>query len=157
MIVFMVSGLWHGASWTFVVWGALHGLMLLTERFYKKLFVSSDSEQGVILKFLLITKTFFITSVIWIFFRAESFKNAKDVISALFQSPGVSFSTTHVGAALVFSLLLILTDIFVYNSRIDLKLQSRTGAARWAIYSLLLFCLLALSGTQKFAFIYFQF
>jgi hypothetical protein len=59
--------------------------------------------------------------------------------------------------ALVFSFALILIDILLYNSRIDKKLGATNVPVRWAVYAVLIFCLMALSGTQKFTFIYFQF
>jgi len=65
LIVFMVSGLWHGASWTFVVWGALHGIILLLERYFSILFKFKIKEEWSILNLLLVLKTFVITSFIW--------------------------------------------------------------------------------------------
>ena len=53
--------------------------------------------------------------------------------------------------------LMIMLDLFLYNSRFDSKLNTFKTPARWVFYTVLLFCLMALSGTQKFTFIYFQF
>lgn len=154
MIVFMVSGLWHGASWSFVIWGALHGGMLLFERALQKLFRPSDSLLSASRPFRILL-TFVVTSFIWIFFRAKNFENAKQMIHAL-AAPGnldISGSTL----ALLFAGILVLTDLFVYNSRFDLRLQNLPALARWLVYASLIFGLMALAGAQKFAFIYFQF
>ncbi len=157
MIVFMVSGLWHGASWTFVVWGALHGLMLLLERYFSLLFKFEIKKGWSVLNAALTLKTFIVTSFIWIFFRAENFQKAKDVLKAIVRNLDLAPSGSGIMVPLIFVLLLIVLDIILYNSRFDKKLSSLKGAYRWAVYTTLLFCLLALSGTQKFAFIYFQF
>ncbi|MCE3260212.1 MAG: rane bound O-acyl transferase family protein, partial [Bacteroidetes bacterium] len=137
LIVFMVSGLWHGASWTFVVWGALHGIMILAERYTSKIFNFKIQEGWNALNVFLVLKTFVITSFIWIFFRAENFQQAKNIIKAMLRN-------WHV-------------PILLYNSRIDKKLGATNVPVRWAVYAVLIFCLMALSGTQKFTFIYFQF
>jgi D-alanyl-lipoteichoic acid acyltransferase DltB (MBOAT superfamily) len=156
MIVFMVSGLWHGASWTFVVWGALHGLMLLTERAFSTTFINRLKDNSFF-RGILILKTFVITSIIWIFFRAENFDNAREILKALVSNYSGSTDHLDVRMPLIFACLLVLSDVLVYNSRIDVRLRSRGVFARWTVYTALTFLLLALSGTQKFAFIYFQF
>lgn len=157
MIVFMVSGLWHGASWTFVVWGGLHGLMLLSEKYFSKLFKYEIKEGWSLLNVLLCIKTFLITSFIWIFFRAENFDKAEQMIRAIASVPH-NFNLTHnmkVTAMLI--VLMALFDVFLYNSRFDLKINRSPVYLRWGFYAFLIFGLMALSGTQKYAFIYFQF
>ncbi len=157
LIVFMVSGLWHGASWTFVVWGALHGIMLLLERYFSMLFKFEIKKEWNILNIFLVVKTFIITSFIWIFFRAENFQNAKDMIRALMRNQNVYPLQLDMLMPLVVTALMIMLDLFLYNSRFDSKLNNYKTPYRWAFYTVLLFCLMALSGTQKFTFIYFQF
>lgn len=157
LIVFMVSGLWHGASWTFVVWGALHGCVLLAERYFSLLFKFKADEAKGILRALLALKTFMLSSFIWIFFRATDFANAKDMIKALLFNWHLPSTGPVFGSAIFFMLVLLVTDLFLYNSRIDKRLAPLNIYYRWAVYTLLLFGLMALSGTQKLAFIYFQF
>jgi D-alanyl-lipoteichoic acid acyltransferase DltB (MBOAT superfamily) len=157
MVVFMVSGLWHGASWTFVVWGALHGLMLLCERYFARIFKDLTRSASIIIHTLLVIKTFIITSVIWIFFRAKDFHNAKEMIYAMLKNFDTPVKGLDVRAAFVFTLLLVVTDLLLYNSRFDHKVGSWKFGFRWLAYSVLIFSLFALSGTQKFVFIYFQF
>ena len=96
-------------------------------------------------------------SFIWIFFRAENFQKAKDIFKAIIKNSNVSAIPLDTVTALAFSLLIIVFDIFLYNSRIDSKLNTFKTPYRWAFYTVLLFCLMTLSGTQKFTFIYFQF
>lgn len=157
LIVFMVSGLWHGASWTFVIWGALHGLMLLLERYFSLIFKFEIKKQWSVLNILLTIKTFVLTSFIWIFFRAESFSNAGDVFTAIFGGNTISNYENSFYVPVVFIVILMLSDLVLYNSRFDNKLSEYRTPYRWMVYTILLFCLLAFSGTQKFAFIYFQF
>ena len=109
------------------------------------------------LNVLLALKTFVITSFIWIFFRAENFQKAKDIFIAVFRNNDVPNIQLEILIPLLFSGFIIIFDIFLYNSRFDLKLNTFKTHYRWAFYTVLLFCLMALSGTQKFSFIYFQF
>jgi len=157
LIVFMVSGLWHGASWTFVVWGALHGIMLLLERYFSMIFKFEIKKEWSVLNVFLVLKTFIITSFIWVFFRAENFQKAKDMFSAMLKNVHLPSSHLELLIPLIFAVLMMIFDSLLYNSRFDVKLQRFKTPYRWALYTVLLFCLMALSGTQKFTFIYFQF
>lgn len=155
MVVFMVSGLWHGANWTFVVWGALHGILLLSERFFKRWIPIENA--GGILRAILVLKTFVLTSVIWIFFRAENFDKAKAIFRALGNFDQLIVSESGYTTAAVFALVLVLSDLWLKGKRIDHTLADRPVILRWSLYSLFVFGILALAGTHKFAFIYFQF
>jgi len=157
LIVFMLSGLWHGANWTFVVWGALHGLVLLIERYFSKIFMFEIKKEWSLLNVFLILKTFIVTSFIWIFFRAENFNKAKEIISVIFINNNIKFNLISLKIPLIAIIGLIIFDFFQYNSRFDKTLNTFKTSYRWAIYSFLLFCLFAFSGTEKFSFIYFQF
>jgi hypothetical protein len=84
LIVFVVSGLWHGAKWTFIVWGLVHGIALISERlsgfFYQKINKKP-------LPFLGWLWTMFIVMGSWIFFRAENLKQAREIIKGIIQKP----------------------------------------------------------------------
>jgi alginate O-acetyltransferase complex protein AlgI len=154
LVIFFVSGLWHGASWTFVVWGLLHGLVYLLERGFSKLFHFKIKEGLSIMNFLLGIKTFLVVSFIWIFFRAENFDKAKQIISALFYSGGRQ--SLDISYPLLLIALLFTFDIFT-NNRVDLWLTQRKGYVRWALYGALIFFILGSSGIENLPFIYFQF
>lgn len=157
LIVFTISGLWHGASWTFVIWGALHGIMILLERLFSKLFNFTLKEGVSFINVLLTIKTFIISSVIWVFFRAENFEKVKLIFKALLKNNKAVASDISYMMPFIFTIIIILADVLLYNKRFDTELGKLATPYRWAIYSLLVFGLLALSGMQKFTFIYFQF
>lgn len=157
LFVFAVSGLWHGASWTFVIWGLLHGLMIVIERFASKVSGFKIKDNWSLLNILLTIKTFVVVSFIWIFFRAENFDKAKLVMKALVKNWNVPNVDVQFIWPLLFSAAMLLIDVLIYNSRFDKKMSHMVLTKRWAIYTVLIFCLMALSGTQKYTFIYFQF
>jgi alginate O-acetyltransferase complex protein AlgI len=83
MLVMLIGGLWHGAQWTFVVWGAIHGGMLAFERRMGK-----DSWYAHLPSAVRVGITFVIVLITWVFFRAENFEVAMRYLGAMFFLPG---------------------------------------------------------------------
>ncbi|WP_431136143.1 MBOAT family O-acyltransferase [Psychroserpens mesophilus] len=80
MLTMLLGGLWHGAAWTFVVWGALHGTYLVIERLLKnKIRFKINNYNGVLLALL----TYMLVNFTWVFFRAREFSTAKNMISSM--------------------------------------------------------------------------
>lgn len=156
-VVFTLSGLWHGANWTFVIWGSIFGLMFLTERFFQEKLGWITPERWNWLKVLGVIKTFIIVTLAWVFFRSPSLNQALDLLEQLFFRPDFS-SFMQPDTFLVFWLsLFILSDLWLYNSRFDQRMEKLPLAARWVIYSLLIFAITGFGGTDNQPFIYFQF
>ncbi|MBR4575103.1 MAG: MBOAT family protein [Lachnospiraceae bacterium] len=85
LIVFLVSGLWHGANWTFIVWGGAHGLLSCLDRAFERI------EERVFLPVRWIT-TFFCTSILWMLFRAESITQWKNIMCKILLMQDTSVS-----------------------------------------------------------------
>ncbi len=83
LITFIIGGLWHGAGWTFVFWGFLHGMALVIHRFWKKLGFTMNS----ILAWII---TFNFVNIAWVFFRAKEWDDAINVLKGMFGLSGVS-------------------------------------------------------------------
>lgn len=169
MIVFVVSGLWHGALWTFVIWGFLHGLAIVIETLFRhwgwKLF--PENFMGHIIKICL---TFIFVCFTWVFFRANTFDDALYVIQHITQIDfsidiTAPFVVEILEPASVFSLALILIVIlFVADGLI-----ARWGIEgiyrriplllRWAIYYAMgaAIVLSGIFGSAAQQFIYFKF
>ena len=88
VLTMVIGGIWHGANWTYVFWGFLHGLALVVHKLWMKLTKSDKKNPSLVGSIISIILTFAFTSVCWIFFRANSFENAIDIITRVF-----SFST----------------------------------------------------------------
>lgn len=78
MLTFLLGGIWHGAGWTFIIWGLLHGSALVIHQYWKK----SGMELP---KFLSVLLTFLFVNVTWVFFRAGNFQDAYGLLSTMFQ------------------------------------------------------------------------
>jgi len=83
LITMVLGGLWHGAAWTFVIWGAAHGILLMIAHGLKALTRNMSAEMKKIMSLIGWFLTFQSVTIIWIFFRAESFTGAKNMFSGL--------------------------------------------------------------------------
>lgn len=97
-LVFLVSGLWHGASWNFVLWGAFHGFFLILDRLFLLKFLEKIGKVPATLF------TFFIVSMAWVLFRLESWDDAKFFYSQLFDFN--NFKLIHLNNSFYFVLVL---------------------------------------------------
>lgn len=79
LLVMLIGGFWHGAQWTFIVWGAIHGIMLAFERLMGK-----DSWYGRLPNPVRVAITFVVVLITWVFFRAENFEVAQRYLAAMF-------------------------------------------------------------------------
>lgn len=77
MITFILGGIWHGAGWTFIAWGFLHGAALVVHREFTKLNVKVPDWLGIVI-------TFIFVNIAWVFFRATSWTDATNVLKAMF-------------------------------------------------------------------------
>lgn len=143
LFVFGISGLWHGANWTFIIWGLLHGLFLLTEKPLKR-YANTLS-------------TFVLVCFAWVFFRAPDFTTALQILKGVYTSAPIKETWLDFWTPLLALVLLMILEFSYRKERFDQLLERVPLVARWSIYFVLIFSLLALSGTQKFTFIYFQF
>jgi alginate O-acetyltransferase complex protein AlgI len=164
IIVFVVSGLWHGASWTFVIWGALHGLYVVAEAILSRLNLSL--RLPALLK---IGITFALVVFAFLFFRANSLADAQYIVAHLFAFTGQSLSAPLaeglLGAQTEFILcwaligLLLLVDYGIARLGFDRLWTASPGVVRWVAYyvagAAVIFSGLYGIGAQKF--IYFQF
>ena len=179
MITMLLGGLWHGANWTFVVWGALHGFYLWVEKIIEDLrpdkvtaiAVTPSGDMGVpgaapevfkkknLGNFMLVLLTFFLINVTWVFFRAPDFHSAWQMLTSMFSSvPG--------GATLLTSMSIIKISVIIFfvvafhwmmrNTRVLIVAEKLPWWLLGLIWSVLLM-LLILSQESSSSFIYFQF
>ncbi len=169
-LVFIISGLWHGANWTFIVWGSLHGFYLLfstwTQKYRTVLFDAvAPIRFEMIRKVLRVLITFHLVLFSWIFFRANSLHEAFYIISHLFSGLNMSALNTISGFGtpeLMFVIGAIAVMEFIHMVQRKHGIRKLLGQQplmiRWAIYYFLIMTIL-LFGAYDYsnAFIYFQF
>jgi alginate O-acetyltransferase complex protein AlgI len=152
LIVFGLSGLWHGASWTFLVWGLIHALMYLLERGIKSIF---KQQNGILSKIVGWAFTFSGVSLAWVFFRSGSFAQATEVIRQLFKEGTVSLVYTW--QVVVACVLFMSADLIMRGERFDTFIQQKALGWRWLAYAVLIFGICIMAAGEDQPFIYFQF
>lgn len=156
MLTMLLGGLWHGAAWTFVVWGALHGTYLIVERLLKNVFtVKLNTWNGILLALF----TYTLVNFTWVFFRAREFSTAKNMIaSMLFMNDE---GAKILGLFDILKVFIVVTLLFICHwlmrntnmKAVSEKTPAWLLGACWAAMFFLI-CIAQGSGEQ---FIYFQF
>src|SRR5699024_7989715 len=161
-IVFLVTGMWHGAAWTFVVWGAYHGLLLIIERVTGQRSVGDDVNLVVLRRAL----TLLAVVVGWVFFRAESLPYAVNYLAVMFTPGAVSVTgevaqVTHgrVAVTLALGCLVALMPRTLVGGPLVAE-PSGPGPAVWRIVVLVVgvpAAVLLMAGGTFSPFLYFRF
>jgi alginate O-acetyltransferase complex protein AlgI len=178
-LTFLISGLWHGANWTYVIWGGLNGLYLIAELQWQGLVNRlREGKKGIVklaVNIGLILFTFSLTCFAWIFFRANSISDALYVATHLFDgftqlptnllSPQfvkfnilLSKDKWHFAFAVIGILVLMITHYFQRGTSGRTVLNRQSIVVRWSFYFAIVFAILffgAFNESQQF--IYFQF
>ncbi len=174
VITFLVSGIWHGASWGFVIWGLLHGIFLAASTYYrpyqKKLHKLLGIHKSFWLKWWQVFVTFNMVSFAWIFFRAGRVEDAWYVVKnignlysnyVLVHKNGIlEFMNNNVmmgqGKHKLYLSLAILTAVFIVYKCRDVEIFNKPLWFRWLLYYSLICSIIWLTaGTSEF--IYFKF
>ncbi|MBA4419207.1 MAG: membrane-bound O-acyltransferase family protein [Syntrophus sp. (in: bacteria)] len=175
LIVFIISGLWHGASWTFIAWGCLHGCFCIASALTSGLRNTTTTALGLnkipqVHQGLKIMVTFCLVSLAWIFFRANTISDAFYIFSRLFTGWGLSGKG---GLSTLFSLIssyrfeffvgiisvavMELIHLLQGRGSIGQMLAQRPAYLRWTLYYGALAAILLLGNFGSRQFIYFQF
>ena len=159
-VVFALSGLWHGAAWTFVVWGVFHGLFLILDRLFLLRFYKMIGKVPAVII------TFIITLVGWVFFRSETLPDAFFFIGKMFS---FDFRETHIFLdrqfysilllAFVFSFFGIVNSIETWQKRVLAIKQKNSTILLMVVLSVVFFVISLASITSSGfnPFIYFRF
>ena len=171
-IIFIVSGFWHGANWTFIAWGFLNAL------FFLPLLISGANRKHTdtvaknnvlpnLKEFFQMGTTFFLTLIAWIFFRADSIGQAGDYLrrmfsASLFALPFRDLWTINTGNHIIYLFAMIILFIIIEWLQRDkqhgLEFQSYRfpRVLRWGLYYIIIISCFIMNGVQQ-QFIYFQF
>ena len=156
-VTFLVSGIWHGANWTFIVWGCMHGVLQIIE---KALGWQKYEGNNGLVKAIRILVTFLLVNFAWIFFRMPDITSAGIVIGKIFTSVGMP----DLSGLDIFSKLILFIGLAILGFK-DVKDEFlpnkltflRKGFFRWSIYIVLFAMILTLGVLDSGQFIYVNF
>jgi alginate O-acetyltransferase complex protein AlgI len=164
-IVFLISGLWHGANWTFIIWGALNGFYLIfaiilesPKNYFNK--ITGLKKLPKLHTTLQIVITFLLASFAWIFFRSNNISDAFNIIKKIFSFNGTLFYGSP--AVLIYSFAAIIFLLFVELKKEYYKgsfsfFNNKSWIVRYFSYVTLIFIILLFGVFDGGQFIYFQF
>lgn len=172
-VTFLVSGLWHGASWTYVIWGGLHGLGQIVEKEWKRLFPKKGVKHRRARNVMGLVLTFAFVSFTWIFFRANTFSDACYVVThlldgaanpvryvkegiAAFRSAGL-MQSADLKLSVLWIAVLLVHDFLDRKEDIWIRIGRLRKPLRYVLYFALVFAVLYSRQLGNFEFVYFQF
>jgi len=181
MIVFILSGFWHGANWTFMFWGVLHGFYMLVSLWWSKIRLNcktslSNEGNSLVIKLVRVSMTFLLISFAWIFFRAQTLSDALYIATHLHvdiwyflmnigelgggrEVIGGNLGLNHFEFILSILLICFLCSVHMLQRKISLDafISRQPTCIRWPLYYCLIFGVLLLQkpGTQEFIYIKF--
>lgn len=156
IITMLTSGLWHGANWTFVCWGGLHGLYLICNSHYSKF----TNKKPIAPKLLRIIVTFFFISFAWIFFRANSISEAFIIIKSIVTNHGPLFKGEGIPSLVLPALMIGILLFKEIKDEYHLKIALMHNPYSWiSILSsaMIIIIILLCAEFNSGQFIYFQF
>lgn len=161
-IIFLVSGFWHGANWTFIVWGGLNALFIMPSIILKTNrrnldTVAQYSIFPTIKESLQLISTFILASLAWVFFRAENVTKAWDYITMIFSKTLFTIPDVQSKRTIILVVLFMLVEWVGRNNKYALEhFCSEKKVLRWAFYYAVILALFMFTGDEQ-QFIYFQF
>ena len=166
-IIFLVSGFWHGANWTFIIWGALNALYFLPIMLLNKNKINTDVvAQGKYLpsvrEVLSMTLTFSLTTIAWIFFRAEDIHHAISYLSNIIHPSILTFPELITPKLeMIYTLLCIFILVlfeWINRDKIHaLDIANYNKSNRWMLYLIIIIMIITFGAFNHNSFIYFQF
>lgn len=166
LIVFLVSGLWHGANYTFVLWGLIHGVFNILEDSFKG--ITKGIRENFLYKNIRRLITFFVAVLSFVIFRSKNIGAAKAYLLGILKrqagslDASIAFPYEDTVILLIAIAILVVIDILIYNKvKLADNIERRSLIVRWPIYIFLLIATLIFGiygpGYSEAQFIYFQF
>lgn len=151
LITMFLGGLWHGAAWSYAVWGSFHGVALVIERFFTNRVKLQETTLLSVLKGIFV---FTVITIAWLLFKLPDFNHVLIYIQSIYMNTGASINLVQILAILLYS-----TPVILYHLIYLFKIQNRLAIFneyKYVYYALMIFFILLNSGTPG-SFIYFQF
>jgi len=155
-VIFLVSGFWHGANWTFIVWGVYHSILFLpsflfnTNRNYTSSIIGENSFLPTLKELLQVGITFLLVSIGWVFFRSENINNSFKFLNQIFTDFSLKSEFEWLN---IYLLCFIIIEFLIRKNE---RLKEKYFNYDWIVFSILMILILDKFGSIS-NFIYFQF
>ncbi len=153
----VLGGLWHGASWNFVIWGSLHGFYLIVERALRSLFSELRFVRHRLFRLIAGAFTFLLVTFTWVFFRAETLTDAVNLAGTMLAHlPSKTLQGQQVTTVLCVIATMLIAQVLLRNTDLERVFARLPLLLKGPILAFPVLCLFAVPGDDR-AFIYFQF
>lgn len=155
-LTMLISGLWHGANWTFVCWGGLHGIFLICNSIYSRL----RKKKVMAPLFLRVLMTYMFTTLAWIFFRANTISDATTIIDKIFTDHGQLFKGDGIPALVLPIMMIVILLVKELKDEYRLPIKLMHNNSPWISIpssALVIIIILLCAEFNSGQFIYFQF
>ncbi len=159
LLIFTISGFWHGANWAFISWGLVHAMLYIPFFIFKKNYqyisstVAEHSCLPTIREVLQMVFTFLLITITWVFFRSQNIESAFEYLFNMITKFGLP---TKNRSGIIFVLLILLLDWIIRKDERN-PIQIKNSILRWIAYLILFFSIIYSINTDNSKFIYFQF
>lgn len=157
LVTFLVSGIWHGANWTFIVWGGLHGVFQIIEKMVK---LQKPTSSGII-KAVRIIVTFLLVNFAWVFFRMPTLYDAIEMISRMITNHDITIAeiTPAMALFIMMSVLIVVLKDFMdeFCDRKHTMFHHQNVIVRWSVYIVMVGLILTCGVFDASQFIYVNF
>ncbi len=159
----VLGGLWHGASWMYVIWGAWNGVLLVLHKIYKRLFgIGKDDRPGAVRRFFNILVTFNLMAFGFMFFRSESMEKVGDMITQIFTNFHIDVWRQFVDGYFMIVVTIVIGFVLHFTPRsMTLKVQDRFtalgGVAQAVVLALVILFIIQVRQSDLVPFIYLQY
>ncbi len=160
-IIFLVSGFWHGANWTFIFWGLFHSILFTisflfnTNRKYKYSILGENKLLPSPIEFLKILSTFFFVTIGWIFFRSDTISGSFDYLNKIISNPFLSDPTFPIVKNVLLIGMFLILDYIVLHLKLLKKDNIKNEMGVFVVILVIVISKIITSRSQ--AFIYFEF
>lgn len=156
-VTMLLSGIWHGANWTFIVWGVLHGVGSAVHKIFRDIKGKADKRTNLAVSFICIVGNCIFVAFLWGVFRATDIGQAMEVLSGLFRMTGITYINVYVVIYFVIiAVVHILGAIKNNGHAFELKLDLDTFKGQFILFTWI-FLIIAFMYVGDSAFIYAQF
>lgn len=157
LVTFLVSGLWHGANWTFIVWGGLHGVFQIIEKMMK---LQRPTSMGIT-KVVRIIVTFLLVNFAWVFFRMPTLNDAIEMISRMIINHDITIAeiTPAMALFIIMSVFIVVLKDFMdeFCNRKHTMFHHQNVIIRWSVYIVMVGMILTCGVFDASQFIYVNF
>ena len=156
-VTMLLSGIWHGANWTFIVWGVLHGVGSAVHKIFRDIKGKADKRTNPVVSFIYIVGNCIFVALLWVVFRAADMGQVMEVLSGLFRMTGITYINVYVVIYFVIIAVVHILGVIKNNGHaFEVKLDLDTFKGQIILFTWI-FLIIAFMYVGDSAFIYAQF